>query len=90
MMFGLFKNSTIHIVEAETAAMTMANMIQSMSSDEFISNAESIVREALMRTGINEELKDQEYREISQLAVLIKSGDRSAKTIRATLKSFKK
>ena len=89
-MFGLFKNSTIHIVEAETAAMTMANMIQSMSSDEFISNAESIVREALMRTGINEELKDQEYREISQLAVLIKSGDRSAKTIRATLKSFKK
>ena len=87
-MFGLFKNPTISIGEAEVAATVLAERIQSMPMNEFVNKADQIVRDALSSVGIYEELKDKEYKEIAQLAVRIKSGDKSKQTVASILKSF--
>ena len=88
-MFGLFKKTpTIHKSLAESVALSMAEDMKAISSAEFMKNAEQLVRNSCERMGIWEELRDQEYREICQLAVRLASGDRSRSTIDQTLKSF--
>ena len=88
-MLGLFgKRPTIHKVEAESVAQLLADMAKDMSNTDFVNSADRLVREACFRVGITEELKDKEYREICQLAIRLKSGDRSRATVDSTLKSF--
>jgi hypothetical protein len=88
-MFGLFgKKPTIHKVEAEAVATVLAERIEDMSSSDFLANASNLVRETCERTGIFEELRNNEYKEICQLAIRFKEGRRDRSTVDATLKSF--
>ena len=77
---------------AEVAAITMATDIENIPIDEVIQYAPEIVRSTLLSVGITEELRDQEYREISQLACQIKLGGGrhtvDTDTVRSMLKSF--
>lgn len=88
-MFGLFgKKPTIHKVEAEAVAKVLAERIEGMSNPDFLANAVDLVRETCERTGIYEELRNNEYKEICQLAIRFKEGRCDRSTVDATLKSF--
>jgi hypothetical protein len=90
-MFGLFnRKPTIHIALAESAATTMAKNIENIPIEEVIQYAPEILRSTLQSLCITEELRDQEYREISQLACQIKldGGQYNMDTVRSMLKSF--
>ena len=75
---------------AEVAATTKAADIENIPIEEVLQHAPEIVRSTLLSDGITEELRDQEYREISQLACQIKlsGGRHTMDTVRSMLKSF--
>ena len=88
-IFNLFK-SKIFKEEAEMAALNISENLKngSLSLEVFISDAENIVLEYLRNIGINEKLSNDQYKNITQMAVLFAQG-KNSKRIEDLKKIFK-